>query len=271
MGRSGTFKVQKILEEPGTSIHQSACRSLRTAFEFSPKKSSIWTSALSGETVAIGADRMAILVQGWRSGQSTTQSLWTGSDVFALAIEPLGMQNIVYAGCRNGSVRIFDLAQPNTFTAAAVPKERHRRSNTIFRGIGHKDSSVYCIKRVSDHYLVTAAMNGEISMWDTRFVGESLSSNAGSKTLAKSVLDIRRPLKDQFSKTSFDINSEETLLAAENLDQKVSLWSLSTGDRVKDLEVSGPVGCLKFTRDQLGIWAAIGDRVQYWGINAAVF
>ncbi|KAF9933944.1 hypothetical protein FBU30_003888 [Linnemannia zychae] len=174
---------------------------------------------------------------------------------------PLGRgHNLLYAGCRNGHVKIFDLSQPNVAALAMAEAKKNKRSKTasLFRGIGHKDSSVLGMKRVGDHYLVTSAMNGEILMWDTRFVGNMF---------ANPVMDIRGPIQDQFSKTLFDINGEETLLAAENIDNNISLWSLSSGDRIRDLEVKGKVGCLQFSSGKQGIWTAVEGQVQFWGLD----
>ncbi|KAF9952171.1 DDB1- and CUL4-associated factor 4 [Mortierella alpina] len=260
MGRSGVLKIhQKVQEE--SSRFSFSQHSLSLVFEHSPspKSSSFWTSAYGGNKLAIGADQKAAVLRDWRSGSHDADTLWTGSDVFSLAIEPLGGQNVVYAGCRNGSVRIFDLLQPSTFALNARSKKQ-ARSNALFPGIGHKNASVHCVRRVSDHYLVTAAMNGEISMWDTRFV-----KGSSSDPQAKSVLDFRGFVKDQFSSTTFDVNESETLLAADNIEQQVSLWSLSTGDRVRDLDVAGPVSCLKFA-GSYRLWATGQDCVQSWGL-----
>ena len=261
MGRAGALKIYRsVVEEP--TPFSVGRHSLSLVFEHSPspKTSSFWTSAYGDNSLAIGADQKAIVIRDWRSGSHQADTLWTGSDVFSIAIEPLGGQNVVYAGCRNGSVRIFDLLQPSTFASTSRSKKQ-ARSNALFPGIGHKDSSVHCIRRVSDHYLVTAATNGELSMWDTRFVK---GPDAGSQT--KSVLDFRGFVKDQFSSTAFDINESGTLLAADNIEQQVSLWSMSTGDRVRDLDVAGPVSCLRFAGDQQ-LWATGQDCVQFWGLG----
>jgi WD40 repeat protein len=150
---------------------------------------------------------------------------------------------------------------------ALAEAKKDRRATTLFRGIGHKESSVLGMKRVGDHYLVTSAMNGEILMWDTRFVGIEPCKSSPEGSFARPVLDIRGPIQEQFSKTLFDINAEETLLAAENIDQTISLWSLNSGDRIRDLEVKGKVGCLQFAPGQHGIWTAIEDQVQFWGLD----
>ncbi|CAO3573452.1 unnamed protein product [Mortierella alpina] len=184
MGRSGVLRIYKEVQEASSRFSFSQ-RSLSLVFEHSPspKSSSCWTSAYGDNKLAIGADQKAVVVRDWRAGLHDTDTLWTGSDVFSLAIELLGGQNVVYAGCRNGSVRIFDLLQPSTFASNARPKKQ-ARSNALFPGIGHKNASVHCLRRVSDHYLITAAMNGEMSMWDTRFV-----KGSATDPQAKSVLD----------------------------------------------------------------------------------
>ncbi|KAF9082339.1 hypothetical protein BGX23_012576 [Mortierella sp. AD031] len=268
MGRSGILKVQKSFADSTSSgLITGESGPWHVILEYSPKKSNVWTSGLAGDKLAIGADKAVIVVQDWKSGRPMNTSLWTGSDVFSVAMEPTGRQNIVYAGCRNGRVRIFDLSQPNVTALAAAESRKDQRSTALFRGIGHKDSSVLCMKRVLDHYLVTSAMNGEILMWDTRFVGSSPTTSCPEGTFAKPVMDFRGLIQDQFSKTLFDINTDETLLAAENIDQRISLWSLSTGDRVRDLEVKGQVGCLQFAPGRHGIWTAVGDQVQFWGLD----
>ncbi|KAG0207944.1 DDB1 and CUL4 associated factor 4-like 2 [Mortierella sp. GBA30] len=268
MGRSGMIKIQKNLQDSSRHpITDTYHHSLTAIYEYSPSstKSNFWTSAFCKNDLVVGADQKAIVIPNWRSGVRKEISLWTGSDVFSVAIEPLAGQSVVYAGCRNGTVRVFDLKEPSGFTTLG-PKKR-ARSNTLFQGIGHKDSSVNCIRRVSEHYLVTAATSGEVSMWDTRFVGGSMMNSQSSSRTAKPVLDIRGFVSDQFSNTMFDINTEETLLATSHINQQVSLWSLSTGDRVKDLDVAGPVGCIQFAGvEQQGLWAAVGDCVQRWGI-----
>jgi len=267
MGRSGLLKIQKSFADTSSGSISGESGPWHVVLEYSPKKSNVWTSGLVAERLAIGADKAVIAVQDWKSGRPTTTSLWTGSDVFSVALEDptRGRQNVVYAGCRNGRVKIFDLSQPHVAAAQAAAefkKDKRSTSSTLFRGIGHKDSSILGMKRVGDHYLVTSAMNGEMLMWDTRFVGSSPTASSPGGSLATPVLEFRGPIQDHFSKTLFDINAEETLLAAENIDQRISLWSLSTGDRIRDLEVRGKVGCLQFASGQHGIWAAVEDQIQ---------
>ncbi|KAG0289670.1 hypothetical protein BGZ96_006827 [Linnemannia gamsii] len=268
MGRSGVLKVQKSFTNTSSGSITGESGPWHVVLEYSPKKSNVWTSGLGADKISIGADKTLIALEDWKSGRPMVTPLWTGSDVFSVAMEPpLRRHNLVYAGCRNGRVRVFDLSQPNV-SALAAESKKDKRSTALFRGIGHKGSSVLGMKRVGDHYLVTSAMNGEILMWDTRFVGSSQpTASSPEGTFAKPVVDFRGPIQDQFSKTLFDINTEETLLAAENLDQRISLWSLSTGDRIRDLEVKGKVGCLQFAPRQHGIWTAVEDQVQFWGLD----
>ncbi|KAG0377645.1 hypothetical protein BGX24_005714 [Mortierella sp. AD032] len=271
MAQSGVLKVQKSFIDTSSGSITGESGPWHTVFEYSPKKSNVWTSSLVGDRILIGADKAVIVLQDWKSGRPTLTSLWTGSDVFSVAMKSPqegSRQDLVYAGCRNGRVRIFDLSQPNVAALAAAESKKDKRATaTLFRGIGHKESSVLGMKCVGDHYLVTSAMNGEILMWDTRFVGSNPTKSSPEGSFAKPVLEFRGPIQDQFSKTLFDINADETLLAAENLDQTISLWSLSSGDRIRDLEVKGKVGCLQFAPGQHGIWTAVEDQVQFWGLD----
>lgn len=267
MEKSGCLKIQK----EATSVYAMPT----DALVYAPKKSNIWTSDYNGGKIALGADQKVVVINDWRSsaGQPSTECLWTGSDVFSVAIEPLG-QNIIYAGCRNGSVRIYDMNQPRgTIPSNAAAFKKTQTQGSIFNGIGHKESSVSFLKRVSDHLLVTLAMNGEMSMWDARFVGSSMfggsvSFESGPQEAAKPVIQFRSPVQDQFSKSRFDVSADGSLLVAENIDNHLSVWSLRTGDRIHDLKLdSGPVGCMQFSDDQAsGVYVAIADRIQYWGM-----
>ncbi|KAF9411440.1 hypothetical protein BGZ94_001352 [Podila epigama] len=275
MERSGTLKIQKDIE--------SAFDMPEDVLVYAPKKSNIWTSDYAGGgRIALGMDQKVVVIDDWRSraGHPSTQSLWTGSDVFSVAIEPQYGQDLIYAGCRNGSVRIYDLRQPSsTQSSAAAFKKMQKRTESVFNGIGHKESSVHCLKRVSDHLLVTLAMNGEMSVWDTRFVGssrmtggspsnENASEKIGCGEKARPMMELRGRVEDQFTKANFDVNAEATLLAAENVEQYMSIWSLRTGGRVCDMKMErdGSVGCTRFSEGHSGIYVTLADRVQYWGM-----
>ncbi|KAF9434369.1 hypothetical protein BGZ76_008128 [Entomortierella beljakovae] len=240
-------------------------------FSVSPRKTSVWTSSVAGDRIVFGADRMAIYIQGWRSERIQQVKLSTGSDVFSTAIDLPERHNLVYLGCRNGNVQAFDLNQPNLFynTNSGHHSNNSNSSNraaSIFSGIGHKESSVQCMKRASENYLVTAATNGEILAWDTRFIStNTVNSKVGS--FSKPIMDIRKPMDGYSTKVLFDINRDETLLAAESIGSKLSLWSLRTGDRIRDLETSGAINSLKFSNESPGIWVAVNDLVQYWGLE----
>ncbi|KAI1321650.1 hypothetical protein EDD11_003130 [Mortierella claussenii] len=265
MGHSGTMKVYRMQESGDIGVRDP----LIAVSGFTPRKSNVWTSDVVGDKVVISMDQQIYHLDGWKSGPMVGHYLWTGSDVFSVLIDPPDRSNLVYAGCRNGSVRVFDINQPGLFSTA---KELNKKKKTasLWTGIGHKESSVQCMRRVADHYLVTAATNGEISMWDTRFIAASTgylsSSGSGSGTYATPVLEIRRPILHYSSKAQFDINNHETLLASGNIEGQLSLWSLATGNRVRDLDVGGRVDCLKFSTDQQGVWAAVGDQVQHWSL-----
>ncbi|KAF9320133.1 hypothetical protein BG003_007114 [Podila horticola] len=267
MEKPGCLKIQK----------EASMLAMPTdALVYAPKKSNIWTSDYSGGRIALGADQKVVLINDWSSSASQpfTEILWTGSDVFSVAIEPLA-KNMIYAGCRNGSVRIYDLNQSRgTIPSNSAAFKKTQRQGSVFNGIGHKESSINFLKRISDHLLVTLAMNGEMTMWDTRFVGSSLFGGSVSASAvedggseAKPVIQFRSPIQDQFSKSRFDISADGSLLVAENIDNRLSVWSLRTGDRIHDLKLDGgPVGCVRFSDDQAsGVYVAIADRIQYWG------
>ncbi|KAG0327328.1 hypothetical protein BG004_002786, partial [Podila humilis] len=322
MAKSGTFKIQKegdrLFDEP------------KNVFVYTPRLSNVWTSEYSESNgkIALGADQRIVVIHDWRQQQpqhrqqhvvSRTaqeghhqgvqegiQQLWTGSDVFSIAIDSLGGgggggggQNVIYGGLRNGTVKVFDLNQPastipsNAAAFKSLQKEIEESGggggpSSILNGIGHKESSVICLKRISDHLLVTQANNGEIAMWDTRFVGgQGSPSTAGAGTgtrvrtrtgtiIGEPVIRFRERLSDQFSNSRLDISADGQLLVAENLEDQVSIWSMRTGDRIKDMKMEGGVGgggneggggerrrvsCVRFSDEQAtGIHVAVSGR-----------
>ncbi|KAG0234763.1 hypothetical protein BGW42_006226 [Actinomortierella wolfii] len=195
LDRAGVIRVQKDTKDPSD---------LKTVLTYSPKRSNVWTSAQHGGRIAIGIDKqLGVLSDDWLVDGSSPklQTYWTGSDVFAVAMEPTfgdsGKPEIVYAGCRNGLVKVFDVRQPapqQPKFSDRSPQFRHHyrlanggggvglggrdfmnatrdQEGSILRGMGHEGSSVHCLQRIGAFYLLTMAMNGEIALWDTRFIG----------------------------------------------------------------------------------------------------
>jgi WD40 repeat protein len=125
------------------------------------------------------------------------------------------------------------------------------------------------MRLISDYHLITASTNGEISMWDTRFVStRSISPASKSGSYAKPFMEIREPIRNYTTKTLFDINKEKTMLAMDNLEGQLSLWSLRTGERIRDLDMKGVTTCLKFSQNGYpGIWAIANRQLQFWGVD----
>ncbi|KAF9972864.1 hypothetical protein BGZ73_003931 [Actinomortierella ambigua] len=208
LDRAGMIRVQKNTMDASTE--------LTTVMTYSPKRSNVWTSAQYGGRIAIGIDKqLGVLSDDWLRDGATPklQTYWTGSDVFAVAMEPAFdfKPEIVYAGCRNGLVKVFDLRQPapqQPKFSDRSPQFRHHyrmmngggdggagghgsgghgrrgsrrgpdfmnatrdQEGSILRGMGHEGSSVHCLQRIGAYYLLTMAMNGEMALWDTRFIG----------------------------------------------------------------------------------------------------
>ncbi|KAF9897425.1 hypothetical protein BX616_005626 [Lobosporangium transversale] len=271
MERSGTLKIYKISRNNNNDGDVSdTWRSLNFAAGFTPRKSNVRASDVAGNKIVISLDQQIYHLEGgWKAEARPMVGhyLWTGSDVFSIVIDPPERRNLVYAGCRNGAVRVFDLNRPGLFSSAKEAN-KVKRTVSLWTGIGHEDSSVHSMKRLSDYQLVTAAMNGEMFMWDTRFItGSKVKERARADTFAKPMFEFRGPIVNHFSKTPIDLNKEGTLLASGNINGQLSLWSTSTGERVRDLDVGGQVESLKFSTKQPGIWTAVGDQLQHWSLN----
>ncbi|KAL8286740.1 hypothetical protein RQP46_004268 [Phenoliferia psychrophenolica] len=170
----------------------------------SPRKTSLWTSALSPTIVALGCDRKVLIsrdptkpsmdgyVTGGRHGDGA---------VFALDLT----ENLIFAGTRKGQVKIFDQrSSPTSDEVISRPEVDLPVS-----------SSVTNIRRIGNGVLV-ASMDGSMGVYDLRF--------PKPKPIVK--------LLGHVNSYSWDVGLDvwrDEFVAVGGQDKRVRIWSLSTG------------------------------------------
>lgn len=120
------------------------------------------------------------------------------------------------AGCRNGIVAVFDTRSP----------ARHIETPGVLR-MKHS-SSVHRLQNMDDgrRYLLSAAMNGELWQWDTRFT-------------AQPVLKFEGHVNSRFN-VGMAIDEDLKLVACMGSDRVVRIWSLDDAELVRTLTCSTP-------------------------------
>ncbi|SGY18771.1 BQ5605_C014g07469 [Microbotryum silenes-dioicae] len=162
----------------------------------SPRKTSLWTSALSPSLIALGCDRKVLISRdpshAAMNGYSTGGRHGDGA-VFAL---DLG-ENMVLAGTRSGRVKIFDVRSP---CSAEINREDSTRPELQLSFT----SSVTHIRKLSCHsgptwadprQVLVATLDGHLQAHDLRFATSSPSDESRSSPYKASSRSVAMDLK----------------------------------------------------------------------------
>ncbi|KAM0790090.1 hypothetical protein ACM66B_005418 [Microbotryomycetes sp. NB124-2] len=186
----------------------------------SPGKTSIWSAAQAGRSIALGCDRgvmvtrdptlphMSTFVTGGKGG---------GGNVFALDMT----ENLVFAGTRKGHVRVFDQRCGPETTKNGLAKAQLTM---------HVNAPVTHCKRVQEGVLV-ATMNGTLALHDLR-------SFKTGQTLVN--------CSDHVNSITTDLGMDvwrDEYVAMAGEDGRVRIWSLLNG---KQLTAPDPTSNLSF-------------------------
>lgn len=199
-----------------------------------PRKTSIWTSALSSSTVALGCDKKVLIskdparhvMSGYQTGGKGE-----GGAIFALDLT----ENLVFAGTRKGEVKIFD--QRSSGSTSTTADTRQSRAEINFA----VSTSVTNVRRINDG-LVVACLDGSLATYDLRYPSIVPS------------LAMKGHVNQWELGLGFDIWKDE-FLAAGGQDNRVRIWSLRTGallpatSELFSTRFESPIKALRFTPD----------------------
>ncbi|ORY83547.1 hypothetical protein BCR35DRAFT_331198 [Leucosporidium creatinivorum] len=178
----------------------------------SPRKTSLWTSALSPDLVALGCDKKVLTSRD--PSRPSMDGYVTGSQrgdgaVFALDLT----ENLIFAGTRKGQVKMFDQrSSPSKEDRGGdAPETRAETQLSI-------SSSVTHVRRLQDGLLV-AGMDGSLGMYDLRFPS------------TKPYLVLEGHVNSFTSDIGLDVWRDD-FVAAAGQDSRIRLWSLRTGSAI---------------------------------------
>ncbi|KAF3919361.1 hypothetical protein ABW21_db0204672 [Orbilia brochopaga] len=211
------------------------------AVEEIPEAGAIWACATnSAGAIALGGS--------YKSGRRGLLSLTTyggsplqlqpDSDVLALTYLD---NNVLLSGSRNGKIHIYD-------TRRNLEKEvTHETAHA-----SHISSITHFRKLNNDHHILVNGLGGQTSLQDLRYCRPMTGSQRGNSP--------RRPINpvltyNNYNKATlglgFDVDEEQELFAVAGEDHKVRLYSISSGQVIKTLDLREEVTSIRFSKDAL--------------------
>ncbi|BGP49977.1 DDB1- and CUL4-associated factor 4 [Rhodotorula kratochvilovae] len=190
----------------------------------SPRKTSLWTSAISPTLLALGCDKKVLL---WtdpsRAGQMdayTTGGNRGDGTVFALDLH----EELVFAGTRKGRVHVFDRrASRGTSEHGGGGGGKRRERETRAEMQLNLASPVTHVRHLKErpHQVVVAGMDGFLGLYDLRFPSSSSTrpapaSRATTSGTAKPtpVVELKGHVNSFATDLGFDVWRDEWVAAA---------------------------------------------------------
>ncbi|SCV73820.1 BQ2448_6250 [Microbotryum intermedium] len=232
----------------------------------SPRKTSLWTSALSPSLLALGCDRKVLISRdpshAAMDGYSTGGRHGDGA-VFAL---DLG-ENMVLAGTRSGRVKIFDVRSTSSANGGTNQHDSTRPELQL-----SFESSITHIRKLSrptgtfsedPRQVLVATLDGHLQAHDLRFATSAPSENACPSTHKPSSRSLCMDLEGHVNTISRDLGlalfprlprggrsselghhhafeGSNSFVAMAGEDGYVRIWSLKTGRRIVASVTSDP-------------------------------
>ncbi|GAA5984535.1 hypothetical protein JCM5350_004752 [Sporobolomyces pararoseus] len=232
---SGQRVLATCLGQPAQAIVSTTSNTISMgSVTLSPRKTSLWTSAISPSLVALGCDKKVLISTNPERADSKMDSIQTGSKsgdgtVFSLDLH----EDLIFAGLRKGSMRMFDRRVGHS--AGMKGSESSRNELELFI-----DSPVTNVKLMKEDpsRVVIAGMNGSLGVYDLRFASTARPNSATrANGTTSGIPRASTPIvtfeghSNLFSMDlGFDTFRDHFVVAA-GQDQKIRLWSLRTGGK----------------------------------------
>ncbi|GAA5943876.1 hypothetical protein JCM10213_009015 [Rhodosporidiobolus nylandii] len=195
-----------------------------------PRKTSLWTSALSRNLVALGCDKKVLVTSdpsqpgGQMDGYLTGGNRGDGT-VFALDI----YEDLILAGTRKGKVQLFDRRStrpsPSSSSSAASVIAKDELNINLASSVTH-------LRHLKEqpHLLLAAGMDGSLALYDLRFPPRPSPHPSASSPSASNQPFLKLPghVNSFTQGLGFDVWKDEFVVAA-GQDSKLRLWSLRSG------------------------------------------
>ncbi|GAA5889263.1 hypothetical protein JCM16303_002533 [Sporobolomyces ruberrimus] len=236
---SGQRVIATCLGPPAQAIISTTSNTISLAsVTLSPRKTSLWTSAISPSLVALGGDKKVLVSTNPESADSKMEGFQTGSKsfgdgtVFALDLH----NDMIFTGLRKGAMRVFDRRIKHTSSGQRNGDGASRNELELF--IGAPVTNIKVLEEDPSR-IVLAGMNGSLGVYDLRFptgkrfAGSVPSASSGSKDTSPRptstpIITFEGHSNSVSTDQGFDTFRDQFLVAA-GQDQRVRLWSLRTG------------------------------------------
>ncbi|KND03236.1 uncharacterized protein SPPG_02290 [Spizellomyces punctatus DAOM BR117] len=287
-GRPGSVQAYQYRHQSPSIGHNLFAAEVGT-YRLMMSKMSVFTSAVAtlpheagGSIIAAGAKGKAIVIKSWEGGNGNAQVrhlLMPGkTDVLAQAFDKMG--TVLYSGCRDGSIHLFDVRTSGTI-ANEMTLGQSGRGGTVqtheggsIRRLAHP-SAICCIQDLGANQVLSAAMDGSMYMWDTRFPTSPIVEFHGHV--------------NTHARINFCVNEDKNVLIAAGLDRHLRAWSMRTGALLSQqpptqTNAIGP-RIIRFMTDGKDnssgyseqnswarmagglVWGACGKDIEIWGLE----
>ncbi|TPX67514.1 hypothetical protein SpCBS45565_g03727 [Spizellomyces sp. 'palustris'] len=284
-GRPGSVQAYQYQHQPASIGHNLFAAEVGT-YRLMMSKMSVFTSAVAtlpheggGSIIAAGAKGKAIVIKSWEGGNGNAQVrhlLMPGkTDVLAQAFDKMG--TVLYSGCRDGSIHLFDVRTSGSI-ANEMTLGQSSRGGTFqsqeggsIRRLAHP-SAICCIQDLGANQVLSAAMDGSMYMWDTRFPTSPIVEFHGHV--------------NAHARINFCVNEDKNVLIA---DRHLRAWSMRTGALLSQqpptqTNAIGP-RIIRFMTDGKDygranseqnpwarmagglVWGACGKDIEIWGLE----
>ncbi|KPV72435.1 uncharacterized protein RHOBADRAFT_55900 [Rhodotorula graminis WP1] len=190
----------------------------------SPRKTSLWTSAISPSLLALGCDKKVLL---WTDPSRACQmdAYVTGGNrgdgtVFALDLH----EELVFAGTRKGRVRVFDRRASRGTSEGSSGSGCAQQQSTRDEVQLNLVSPVTHIRHLKEqpHHVVVSCMDGSLGVFDLRFPSTSFSRpssasrapQGGGATRSSPILELKGHANSFTVDLGFDVWKDEWVAAA---------------------------------------------------------
>ncbi|GAA5934343.1 uncharacterized protein JCM15063_004546 [Sporobolomyces koalae] len=233
----------------------------------SPRKTSLWTSAISPSLIALGCDKKVLISGDPEMANSRMEGIQTGSKstgdgtVFSLDLHHLEIYidtpvtniklikqdpyRVILAGM-NGSLGAYDLRFPASVEGSGKP--RTTTPVVSFKGHTNHFSTELGFDTWNDQFLVAAGQDSRVRLW---------SLKTGRQILPRSPPD---RIVSSTTQPTLDLTSSSSL--SPSVDSSTPRWSPSVLQALESLPASARATHRTPTHDQVAITGAGDDENQ---------
>lgn len=223
------------------------------------KLESIWCGKIyhhqesSEANIFLGGDKSfqyGFIDQYFSTSQILLESIKTKSSV--LCCDFANKTRVLY-GQRNGEIRFYDVrGDPN----------KHCAMNTSLIAI---NTAVTNISSVKEHFLVVSGLGNYLQLYDLRYIQLKDTTMFREEKIP---LVYFKGYSNKYNIThGLSVNLKDILAVAGD-NKTITFYNISTGDKLNHLYLQGADDnqdiCRKLEWDSSGIFANIGNRLEYW-------